>query len=89
MSPLLSQIIPNLKQREATHIRRAVREFAENNLLVGAWNLPPLNVREFREPDIPPQLTDVPASSLAALLGLLDHGPRSIAERGQVQQSRI
>ncbi len=71
---------PNLKQREATHLRRAVREFAKNNLLVAAWNLPPLNVREIRKPDIPPQLVDVPAANLAELWGLHDHDSRSDTE---------
>ncbi len=61
---------PNLKQREATHLSRAVREFAKNNLLVAAWNLPPLNVRELRIPGIPPPLVDVPEPTLAELLGL-------------------
>jgi len=60
----------NLKQREATHLRRAVREFAKNNLLVAAWNLPPLNVRELRTPDIPLPLAQAPEPTLADLLGL-------------------
>lgn len=63
---------PNLKQREATHLRRAVREFAKNNLLVAAWNLPPLNIRELRKPDIPPMLADAPEPALGAILGLPD-----------------
>ena len=51
-------------------LRRAVREFAKNNLLVAAWNLPPLNVREIRTPDISQPLTQASEPALAALLGL-------------------
>ncbi|GAA2908062.1 hypothetical protein Acy02nite_88030 [Actinoplanes cyaneus] len=61
---------PDLKQREATHLRRAVREFAKNDLLVSVGNLPPLNVREFRTPDIPQPLADALELSLVTLLGL-------------------
>lgn len=56
--------------REATHLRRAVRAFAKNNLLVAAWNLPPLNVREIRAPDIPPPLARASEPTLIDLLGL-------------------
>jgi hypothetical protein len=80
---------PNLKQREATHLRRAVREFAKNNLLVAAWNLPPLNVREIRKPDIPPQLVDVPTSNLAELLGLHDHDSRFTTEETRPREQDL
>ncbi|MFD6754181.1 hypothetical protein [Micromonospora gifhornensis] len=59
-----------VKQREAAHLRRAVRESAKNNLLVAAWNLPPFNVRELRTPGIPPPLVEVPEPTLAERLGL-------------------
>ncbi|GAB2962094.1 hypothetical protein GCM10027280_58790 [Micromonospora polyrhachis] len=39
-------------------------------LLVAAWNLPPLNVREIRTPDIPQPLAQASEPALAALLGL-------------------
>jgi hypothetical protein len=51
-------------------VRRAVRAFAKNNLLVAAWNLPPLNVREIRAPDIPPPLARASEPTLIDLLGL-------------------
>lgn len=72
---------PNLKHREAAHIRTAVREFARNNLLVAAWNLPPLNVRAIRTPGIPPSLAHVSEAALVELLRL----PRG--DREAVSQS--
>ena len=60
-------------RHEATHLRRAVREFAKNTLLVADWNLPPRNVRELRTQDIPPLLVDAPEPALRGILGLPDN----------------
>ncbi|MEU1602632.1 hypothetical protein [Micromonospora matsumotoense] len=59
--------------RERDHLRRAVREFAKNNLLVAAWNLPPPNIRELGKPDIPPVLAGAPELALGGILGLPDN----------------
>lgn len=46
-----------------------------NNLLVAAWYLPALNVRELRTPDIAPPLADAPEPALAELLGIPHDDP--------------